>query len=178
MFNLFKKKIRVTSVKQGQHLDQAVAQSVDDFFAKRMKNRIKKILGYNWEILWRTEEWIYFGYPKGGSREKQYVETLYKVNQAQLKNDFPGFETITGQQVRIAASKAVRDSHPLDHCVTLLQNLQWQAQLQANHIALDIRWVYSADGAPEVSQCFDLTLDHETLSLLAFSDKVCPEPVK
>jgi len=173
MFSLFKKKIRVQEIKQGQHLEKATEQSVEEFFAKRMKNRIKKVLGYNWELLWQTDEWVYFGYPKGHKSAKQYVEMLYKVNQEQLIQAFPGFRRITGQEVGKAVWKAIHPRYSLGHYSTLIQNLQWQAKLHEGHIVLDIHWVYSTDGSPDTHQCFDLTLDNQTLTLLAFSEKKC-----
>ncbi|OJJ15571.1 hypothetical protein BKI52_37435 [marine bacterium AO1-C] len=174
MFNLFKKKIRVLEIKQGQHLEKAEEQSVEAFFAKRMKNRIKKVIGYNWEILWQTDEWIYFGFPKGHQRLKQYVEQFFKVNHPQLRQDFPGYATITGQEMGKAVWKAVHPRYPLGQYTTLIQDLQWKAKLQEEHIAIDIHWVYSTDGAPETRKCFDLILDKQTLTLLAFLEKECP----
>jgi len=173
MFSLFKKKIKVLEIKQGQHLEKAEEQSVEEFFAKRMENRIKKVLGYNWEILWHTDEWVYFGYPKAHQRPKQYVETLYKVSHPGLRQAFPGFEHVQGQEVRKAVWKTITSRYSLGQYTTLIQDLKWQAILQDGHIVLDIHWVYSTDGAPETHQCFDLTLDNQTLTLLAFSEKPC-----
>lgn len=171
MFSFFKKKINVIEVQKGKHLEKAEEQSVEAFFQKRMKNRIKKVLGYNWEILLLTDEWLYFGYPKGHKRPKQYVEVLYKVNYPQLARDFPKFKSITGPKMSKTVAKVIREEYPVDHQSTMLQNIQWQAQLLEATILLKIHWVYSADGAPETHKYFDIVLDKNELSLIALNEQ-------
>ena len=41
-------------IRKGEYLERAKETSVDDFFEKRMQNRIKKVLGANWEILFES----------------------------------------------------------------------------------------------------------------------------
>lgn len=171
MFGLFKKKIKVVDVKLGKKLELATEDSVSAFFQKRMKNRIKKVLGYNWEICLTTDEWLYFGYIRGHKIPSQYVEQLFKVEKVALEKEFPGYEKITGQQVGRAVYQAIQDKRSLGNYTTLLQNIQWEASLQTSVIFVHVVWTYSTDQTPETQQKFELTFSKDVLDLMTCKEK-------
>lgn len=161
----------VAEVRQGRHLETAEESSVQEFFQRRMNNRLKKVLGYNWEIYFRTNEWLYYGYTKGHKKPKQHVEQVYKVKRTPLEKDFPGFAAITGQQIGKVVGQMLHKKFPLGEYNTLIQDIKWEAKLDIKTITVNIWWNYSIDGSPETFRTFDLTLDKNHLTLVDLEEK-------
>ncbi|EAY25046.1 hypothetical protein [Microscilla marina] len=173
MFNFFQKKTLVSDVRVGRHLETAEENTVQEFFQRRMENRLKKVLGYNWEIYFRTDEWLYYGYTKGNKKPKQFVEQLYKVKRTPLEKDFPGFAAVTGQQVRKTIGQTLQKKFPLGEYTTLVQNMDWKAKLEEDTIQVDVTWTYSTDGTTETCRTFEMCLDKNHLTLVSL-DEVSP----
>jgi hypothetical protein len=170
MFKFFQKKTLVSDVRVGRHLETAEESSVQEFFQRRMENRLKKVLGYNWEIYFRTDEWLYYGYSKGHKKPKQYVEQVYKVKRTLLEKDFPGFSAITGQQVRRAVGQTIEKKFPLGEYSTLVQDINWKATLVDNAIQINVVWNYSTDGSANTRRTFDMHLDKSHLTLTSLEE--------
>ena len=89
--------MKSADIRRGEYLDKAKETTVEDFFAKRMHNRIKKVQGANWEILFESEDTIYFGYPLIQLfREGTFLEEFFKVNRLKLEADFPSYQKFDG----------------------------------------------------------------------------------
>jgi len=97
LFLLFKCSMKSDDVRRGEYLDNAKEITVEDFFEKRMKNRIKKVQGANWEILFESGDFIYFGYPLIKLfREGTFLEEFFKVDRFKLEADFPSYKKFDG----------------------------------------------------------------------------------
>lgn len=171
MFKFFQKKTLVSDVRVGRHLETAEESSIQEFFQRRMENRLKKVLGYNWEIYFRTDEWLYYGYSKGHKKPKQYVEQVYKVKRTLLEKDFPSFSAISGQQVRRAVGQILQKKFPLGKYSTLVQDINWQATLVDNAIQINVVWNYSTDNNDNTRRSFDMHLDKSHLTLISLEEE-------
>ena len=88
-------------IRKGEYLERAKETSVDDFFEKRMQNRIKKVLGANWEILFESTEFVYFGYPLiSFFREGTFLDEFFKVKKVQIELDFPSYKNFDGIEMK------------------------------------------------------------------------------
>lgn len=158
--------LKVTEIKSGMRLESAVEKDVDFFFQCRMKNRIKKILGYNWEILYKDGSFVYFGYPKSMFSNEMKVQNLYKVKMEELQKDFPSFETVEGHHVQKAVSEAIHKDVKIESRI-LIQNIDWKPSLQKGFIHIDAVWKYQADSNPEVTKKYQMQLDMKSLKLIS-----------
>gem|GEM_PF-2419631 len=102
VFFLFQCSMKSADIRRGEYLDKAQETTVEDFFEKRMQNRIKKVQGANWEILFESEDTIYFGYPLiQFFREGTFLEEFFKVNRLKLESDFPSYKKFDGIEMKI-----------------------------------------------------------------------------
>lgn len=101
LFLLFQCSMNSADIRRGEYLDKAQETTVEDFFQKRMKNRIKKVQGANWEILFESEDYIYFGYPLIKIfREGTFLEEFFKVDRLKLESDFPTYKKFDGIEMK------------------------------------------------------------------------------
>ena len=95
--------LNVNRIKKGENLEKAAEVSVSQFFQNRIHNKIKKANVGNWEIFYEDSEWVYYGYPVfqfSLFSNSRTIDSLYKVKLSSLTNEFPGFKTITGIEIR------------------------------------------------------------------------------
>ena len=149
--------IKVNEIKDGKNLEKAEVSTVDFFFQNRMKNSIKKIIGHNWEILYESGEYVYFGFTKGSSWDDLYVEKLFRVDKPSLVKAFSGYKVLTGIEINRTAYNSV-PVHT-EHQSTLSQDFQKKFSLSETGIEIDLVWTYSADGAPQKSKRFLILID-------------------
>ena len=149
--------IKVNEIKNGKNLEKAEVSTVDFFFQNRMKNSIKKIIGHNWEILYESGEYVYFGFTKGSSMDDLYVEKLLGVDKPSLMKAFSGYKALTGIEINRTAYNSI----PIhtEHQSTLSQDFQKKFSLIESGIEIDMVWTYSADGAPQKSKRFLVLID-------------------
>lgn len=118
-------KLIVTKIKQGAQLAHAQETSVNDFFQKRLNNKIRKAKIGAWHILYENDVWIYFGYPKFGGLldDAQYIDTLYRVKKEELSLKLPSYQRFEGYLLRQTIenagkqwliSKLITTPHQLD----------------------------------------------------------------
>jgi len=101
LFLLFQCSMNSADIRRGEYLDKAKETTVEDFFVKRMQNRIKKVQGANWEILFESEDTIYFGYPLIQLfREGTFLEEFFKVSRLKLESDFPSYKKFDGIEMK------------------------------------------------------------------------------
>ena len=101
LFLLFQCSMNSADIRRGEYLDKAKETTVEDFFEKRMKNRIKKVQGANWEILFESNEFIYFGFPVIAIfREGTFLEEFFKVNRENLETEFPSYKKFDGIEMK------------------------------------------------------------------------------
>jgi len=98
MFLSCSKKIYVDDILIGKNLNQAKEISLNDFFSKRMQNKIRKINVGNWDILYQNTDFVYIGYPylKSIFSGKRIIDTLYKINTEVLNLGLPNYKNIEG----------------------------------------------------------------------------------
>ena len=88
-------------------LAAAEETDIETFVERRMKNRVRKVLGALWVVLHTQGDWVYYGRPiahfgAGGLRAMSAfgVETWYRVAKGALEERFPGYATLDGRAVR------------------------------------------------------------------------------
>jgi hypothetical protein len=101
LFLLFQCSMNSADIRRGEYLDKAKETTVEDFFEKRMENRIKKVQGANWEILFESNEFIFFGFPFIAIfREGTFLEEFFKVNRLTLETEFPNYKKFDGIEMK------------------------------------------------------------------------------
>lgn len=158
--------LKVNEIKSGLKLESAVEKDVNFFFECRMKNRIKKIQGYNWDILYTDKDFVYFGYPESMFSDEMKVQNLYKVRKNELMKSFPSYETVEGHHVQRAVSESLHKDVKIESRI-LLQNIDWKPSLGKGLIAVDTVWKYQADSNPEVVRKYDIQLDIKSLKIIS-----------
>lgn len=132
---------------------QAQEISVEDFFARRMANRVRKAPVGNWMVLYEDAEFVYIGYPRfrGLLDNKREIEGLFRTSRKALDAHFPGWKQIDGESVREALYLLFKQAPA-----------QWQAQLEKD--CLRVTGTLAADPAhPGPPQTFEKCLDKRTL---------------
>lgn len=156
------------SVRKGEHLSEAKMSSVNEFFERRMKNTIKKIIGNNWEILFEEENRIYYGYPRVKLFiDSVYLEEFYFVDKSELAAQFPLYKTFDGIGMRKLVYQSVLEYKKLkSHQIS--QSLKHTPVLKDNAMEVKVNWRYRIDGKPE--EYYDVLLfefDKNTLNLVS-----------
>ncbi len=129
---LFQCSMKSGDIRRGEYLDKAKETTAEDFFEKRMKNRIKKVQGANWEILFEASDFIYFGYPVIAIfREGTFLEEFFKVDRSKLESDFPSYKKFDGIDMKTRCYDLLTEqkngnqgglSHSFDCSATLEEN--------------------------------------------------------
>ena len=134
--------MKSADVRRGEYLDKAKETTVEDFFEKRMKNRIKKVQGANWEILFESENFIYFGYPVIQIfREGTFLEEFFKVDRFKLETDFPSYKKFDGIDMKSRCFELLREKIKtqiggLSHSFECSANLEDKSILVSGKILL------------------------------------------
>ena len=142
LFLLFQCSMKSADVRRGEYLDKAKETTVEDFFEKRMKNRIKKVQGANWEILFESENFIYFGYPVIQIfREGTFLEEFFKVDRFKLEADFPSYKKFDGIDMKSRCFELLREQNKtqiggLSHSFECSANLEDKSILVSGKILL------------------------------------------
>lgn len=131
--------IKVSEIEKGQNLETASENSVNEFFIKRMSNKTRKTEAISWQILFQNNEYVYFGFPKQKNEtdEIKTITELFKVKRSELLEQFPGYETITGESVgynlyiAIEEYRKKTDTPPFE-----IASLSWSAALTKDSIVL------------------------------------------
>ncbi len=93
--------MKSADIRNGEYLEKAKETTVEDFFEKRMQNKIKKVQGANWEILFESNAYTYYGYPVIALfREGTFLEEFYKVDRATLESKFPSYKKFDGIEMK------------------------------------------------------------------------------
>jgi hypothetical protein len=124
--------MKSADIRRGEYLDKAQETSVEDFFEKRMKNRIKKVQGANWEILFESNDFIYFGYPLIAIfREGTFLEEFFRVDRSKLESEFPPYKKFDGIDMKTKCYELLSEqkkenfgglSHSFDCSASLEEN--------------------------------------------------------
>ncbi len=95
--------ISVSEIEKYASSEFAMKSGVDEFFERRMKNKPRKALVGNWEILFENDEHVYYGYPRFRRlfSDERVVEKIYFTPKKELENKFPLFRDLTGSAFRL-----------------------------------------------------------------------------
>lgn len=100
-------RLSLIQIRQGQHLDKATELSVQEFFARRMRNKEhNKIAAQTCNLILETDSFIYCSYTYD-----TIAYGLFKVQRKELEVKFPGYRTIEGYHVSAAAEKYLVRKH-------------------------------------------------------------------
>lgn len=92
------KYIYVDDVMKGLNLEKAREITYNEFFQKRMENKLRKINVGNWDILYTDSNFVYIGKPKLKRlfSNVRILDTLYKTDIETLKTNIPQYKEIQG----------------------------------------------------------------------------------
>jgi hypothetical protein len=133
-------KMTAQSIRKGEHLERAVEIPVEDFFLKRMKNKIKKTNFGNWDILFKDENYVYFGFTLlRFFGESPIVEILYKTEKLKLEEKFPMYQKFDGIEKNNLCREALVKENQTKNIYTHFLNCE--AVLESNSISLSFTLV-------------------------------------
>ncbi|PIQ29121.1 hypothetical protein COW36_17985 [bacterium (Candidatus Blackallbacteria) CG17_big_fil_post_rev_8_21_14_2_50_48_46] len=151
----------VEKISEPALLEQAKVLPVSGFFALRMENRPRKALVGQWLILHEDAQFVYLGYPRfdGILSDSRSVSEFYKTQKSELLSEFPGYRSIGGNDVRLAAQSALQQKTQTS---VALPWEKWQAKLNQRVIQV------SAEVAlAEQVQKYTVELDASDLKLIS-----------
>lgn len=153
-----RKKFFADDLKEGRLPDAVSEESMEDFFEKRLQNRIKKVLGRNHEIFLEDEDFVYYGYTKAKNR-RLYTEEVFKTDKAALAEAIPAYKHFDGQDVRKVIGFVLTKLRP-EHEQFMTQDWRERCSLAGGGILkIDLLWAYQADAKPEVRKKVRITVD-------------------
>lgn len=141
--------------KRSDMLNQAPEISVEDFFIRRMRNRVRKAPVGNWMLLHEDETFVYLGYPRfsGLLNDQRDVTELFKTPLKDLESRFPGWRSLDGEEMQtVLRTQFGRIPE------------QWEAVLEDSYIR--VTGTLSEDtpvNASPKGRTFELRLDKKTL---------------
>ncbi len=134
-------KMTAQSIRKGEHLERAIETPVEDFFVKRMKNKIKKTNFGNWDILFKDDSYVYFGFPLlRFFGESPIVEILYKTDKLKLEEKFPMYQKFDGIEKNNLCRKALVKENQVKNVYTHFLNCE--AVLELNSISVTFTLVH------------------------------------
>lgn len=159
--------IKSADIRKGEYLERAKETTVEDFFQKRMKNKIKKVMGANWEILFESSEFIYFGYPLiSFFREETFVEELFKVNRNQLESEFPTYKRYDGIEMKIICNATMvgyKKSSPKQNFVSI----ECSSNLERDYILMNATLNYKIGDNQNQKEKYLIQFDKKNLTKLS-----------
>ena len=160
ILNLFgSKKITLKKARGEKAKDKARVVELDVFLAHRMKNRIKKIFGRNWDIVTEDENWLYYGYILGSKPEKLFVKELLKVRIKEVKLHFPSYRTLDGKNVWKIIGTELSKLRPESKHTMVQDYSKYSVRAgDSTQLIFDVLWKYSVDGADEVTKELEITI--------------------
>jgi hypothetical protein len=129
------------SIRKGEHLERAIETPIDDFFLKRMKNKIKKTNFGNWDILFKDGSYVYFGFTVlRFFGESPIVEVLYKTDKLKLEEKFPMYQKFDGIEKNNLCRETLMKENLIKHVYTHFLNCE--AILELNSIRFSFTLVH------------------------------------
>jgi hypothetical protein len=166
-----KKELIVEEIQKGDKLEQANEVDIHFFFNKRMQNKPRKANVGTWEILYKDNDWIYFGYPKFSSifSPTRLIESLFKVSRSELDNKFPEYENIQGMQVRMKLYDAIfkYKKKNLEDTNHIIVDYNFIPKLDNNQIQLSIDLPLNQQGKVSKNEKFIVILKRTDLELIS-----------
>ncbi len=157
---MFSCKISVTDIKKEKKLTKANLVSPDVFLEKRMENTIKKMLGFNWEILIVKDRYVYWGYPTASLFSSSYKikkKHFFKTSLQELQADLPDYEKLDGIYIfKIIREKITKELGPKLENYTLgdvgkkYKNVLLNKEKQEIIITMAITWGKSWENKNEL----------------------------
>ena len=172
------KKILVEDITK--HLASAEEATVEEFFTKWMTKPPRKAQIGTWFILHQDETFVYWGKPIMGGflqMSTRFVEQLYKTKKADLGSQFPSYDSVWGNTVRLALYDIMnehRQSNANKERITLgikdffatLRNTPQGNQIEATVKAN----LYREKTAHQIVK-YVITLNADNLSLITIVEK-------
>jgi hypothetical protein len=146
----------------------SIELSVEEFFQRRMNNRIKeKMVKKRCEILATDSQYVYFGYPYGIDAERK-VDTLFKTSISALNDQFPSYKTIEGYHVRNSIMTHLKPYFDSTVNYTVMSNSSTSIYtLDVNKISVKMDFKSVKDFIIQQKSSFLIELDKNTLDLIS-----------
>jgi len=168
--------ISVNEVQKYAKAGHAIKSDVNEFFDRRMKNKPRKALVGNWEILYEDEESLYYGYPrfKRIFSDERVVEKVYFLPVKDLEEQFPPFRKLTGAELRLKIYSNIADyrKSKSERLPFTLASNDWFAVLNEKTIAATAKTrIENIHTKERFFQTYELIFDKKNLNLLKLEQK-------
>lgn len=167
------KKVRnIADLKTEKGREDCISTDREQFFGKMINQRLSKIQGNNWDILFKDTSYIYYGYTLL-TKKGLYADSIFKVKRALLK-DFPKFEELEFHQIRTnILSYAYKDYSFGDNYT--VQTADDSFRLRQYIIFVDTKRKFKTWKPDELKKRtkeihFKLAVDAKTLELLSIAE--------
>jgi len=115
LFSCGEKKIFIDQIaEKKQWLNKSSLRSAEEFLEKRMQNKIKKVLGRQWQIVFQDEQHVYWGYTLVSSN-RLFVRELFHTDKKTIQKLMPSFEKIDGSSLYLNVFLALQASEQMPH---------------------------------------------------------------
>ena len=163
-----KKSINFEKVKEGEHLNQAVEISVDNFFQIWMSNRYPQKIDLNCHELYKDDTYTYFG--ESTLKGLNIRQNLYKVQNDSLNQYFPNYRNIDGQMIRQEFWEEVIPKNDKDirknaDCNSSSSNPRFTYKLENDKIKIILDWRYKCDFKTLIDKTYFGYYDMEKLEI-------------
>jgi hypothetical protein len=91
--------IKVDDIKEKKNLTKAIKTDYIFFFNKMINNRLRKVIGNNWDIYLKDSINVYYGYSIL-TKKGLYTDTIYSVNKFELENEIPLYDKLEFWDIR------------------------------------------------------------------------------
>ena len=152
-----------------------VQSDVNEFFQRRMKNKLRKALVGSWIILHEDESNIYYGYPrfKGIFSSDRVVEKIYFLKKKELAEKLSIYKNFTGVELRakILASIDSYRKQKKESSAFLLFSNNWTVVL--NEDSIQVQAIVSEENSNTTkskSKKYTILLNKNDLSLLKIQE--------
>ena len=132
--------------------DDAILMDYNDFFQRRMQNyRYYKMDGRACEILFETDNYVYYGYPfhtpdkQMEMRKTKGKITYYKVDKKELQKHFPVYKTVQGYQLKDVIFASDKTLHPP---LESYWNIGFSSSLSGKYIIIGVNYKRQQQVAP------------------------------
>ena len=139
------------------------------FFGKMINQRLSKIQGNNWDILYKDTSYVYYGYTLL-TKNGLYADSIFKVKRASL-TDFPKFEELKFHEIRSVILNYAYKDYSFGENYTV-QSADDNFRLRRDLIFVDTKRKFKTWKSGELKRRteqihFQLAVDAKTLGLLS-----------
>jgi hypothetical protein len=156
----------VTKIQQGELLNKAKDSSLEDFFESWMDRNVKKAMEGSWIILYKNEEFLYWGWTTFESMVSAdpTVKEFFKTPITDVQAKFPKYEMVHGNSIREKLETVITKSIPQKATVTVV--LGFKVQLIDERLVIQTPCTIKNPGEDSEKAEYNVVLNRDNLDLI------------